>query len=66
MKKLYEVTYQITDKGTTYPEKTEEIAVVTTPEKELTKHLNKYRYAQNLSKYFTFRILSSQHIGFTK
>ena len=66
MNKLYEIKYQITDKGFVYPEKTEEISVKDSPYNDLKKHLNKYRYAQNLSRSFTFELISSNHIGFTK
>lgn len=67
MHKLYNVKYQIIDKGVNYPEKEEEIEVDKgqSVDAALKKHLNKYRHAQELTRNFKTNIISSKHIGFT-
>lgn len=64
--KLYDVTYAITDRGITYPQKTEEIVVKPgeSVEQATKRLLNKYRHAMDMSKQFTFEIVSSNHVGY--
>ena len=68
MKDVYMVKYEITDRGTVYPVKEEEIIV---PKGQgvlscLEKQLKKYRRASDLSTKFTFKIISHYHNGYCK
>lgn len=66
MKNIYDVTYQIQDKGVTHPEKTEEITVSSkeTVEQALRKHLNRFRHAQDLSKKFEVTVIDKKLTGY--
>lgn len=66
MNKLYEIKYQITDRGEEWHEKVEEIEVGNSSiMKALKKHLNKYRHAQDMSRNYKVKIITLNHIGGT-
>ena len=67
MKDVYNVSYQITDRGIEYPVKEEEVVVSKgkTVLDSLKTQLNKYRFAMNLSTKFTVKIVSQYHSGFS-
>ena len=62
MKKLFKVTFQITDRGEVWPP-----AVLEFNEDyktQLKKHLKKYRHSMDLSPKFKYKILSAVCIGY--
>ncbi|MEI8087245.1 MAG: hypothetical protein WCG93_13635 [Paludibacter sp.] len=66
MNPLHEVRYTITDKGITYPEKTQEVILKSgdTAKTALERELKKYRRAMCLSTKFEFKIIVSQLVGY--
>ena len=62
MKKLFKVTFQITDRGEVWPP-----AVLEFNEDyktQLKKHLKKYRHSMDLSPGFKYKILSAVCVGY--
>ena len=68
MKELFKVNYVINDKGCLYAPQSKEIPVKKGEKVKdiLSIELNKYRKAMNLSKDFTFEIVSFKFIGYLK
>jgi hypothetical protein len=67
MKDVYNVSYQITDRGVEFPVKEEEVVISKgkTVLDSLKTQLNKYRHAMNLSTKFTVKIVSQYHSGWS-
>lgn len=67
MKNVYNVSYQITDRGVEFPVKEEEVIIPKgkTVYDSLKTQLNKYRYSMNLSTKFTVKIVSQYHSGWS-
>jgi hypothetical protein len=66
MKKVFEVEYQITDKGFKYPVKTKEVEAVNASflQMIITKDHRDYAHAEGLSRQFQVEVLSSKVTGY--
>jgi hypothetical protein len=64
-KDLYQVDYEITDRGATHPVKSRELPVPkgSAIQTELTKLLKKDRHAMDLTTRFTVKVVGQVHVG---
>jgi hypothetical protein len=68
MKPVYNVEFNLTNRGSQFPNQTKEVVVQPTEtiEQALTRTLNKYKRALNLSSNYSFTITSQNFTGYAK
>lgn len=67
MNDIFEVEYQIVDRGTTYPNGKREVTVKPGSDilGALKKELNKDRHSMDLSAKFQVAVIRKEHVGWT-